>query len=130
MIPAHWITSPFRWLGKTRAMLRELRTEEQSILGTLELIADELRHNAHVLSGIEASSSLGLWARRREEIRLDRWQEYGAQLSVFRKRHPDLWQELRNAYSALQQSVKEFDPPTVSSEALDELATRLDGVNL
>lgn len=102
-------------------MLRELRTHEQHILSARDLIASELRHNAHIVAD---AAKYNAWTKFREQVSLARWDQYGGELSVLRKAHLELWDDLVSAYEKLKFGSTSWSPG-ISSSDLDALAERL-----
>ena len=128
MNPLRYLLAGQRWLRKMVAMLRELRTHEQHILAARDLIASELRHNARIVAAREAKAPFD-WLKFGQQIELARWEQHGGEVSILRKRHPELWEELVSGYEALRYSVRNIGP-SISSAALADLATRLGDAEL
>jgi hypothetical protein len=121
-------------------MLREFRTLEQRTLTARDLIARELRHNAAVVADAERihdsvfgvlepqyswpfDSSAG-WKAVRDRIDLTRWRQHGLDLAMLRRRNPDLWTAVGDAYDALALGVS-ADEAGITSDALSALSERL-----
>jgi hypothetical protein len=125
--PLKYALTAQRWLRKMVAMLRELRTHEQAILATRDVLVRELRHNAYVVRQYEQKQ----WAMKdvQAQLRLTRWHQLATDWTVLRKRHLDLWHEIADAYDALTktQGIR-AEPP--SSVHLDQLAQRLSEAEL
>lgn len=109
-----------------RAMLREIRDHRQHILAGRDLIAAELRHNAAVIQSMRSPAT---WKQIRGRIALDRWEQYGGELSILRKNNIELWGELVAAYERLQFGRESYSPG-ITAETLNDLATRLAGTEV
>jgi hypothetical protein len=120
--PLHWPLTGLRWFRKMAAMLRELRTHEQQILSGRDLIAAELRNNGRVID--EMRENPVNWKLLKARVSTTYWERYSGQLSVLRKRHPELWAELVDAYEKLHFAAGGRSPG-ISSDVVNDLATRL-----
>jgi chromosome segregation ATPase len=111
------------WLRKSWVMLRELRTHEQQLLSQRDLLARELRHDAEIAERFEQGHTEISSVQR--EIKTAKWDQFGAQWSALRKRHLDLWNEIADAYDALEHTKGRGAAP-VASGVLSDLASRLE----
>lgn len=103
-------------------MFRELGKHEQSILSARDLIASELRSNADIIARREKSPTD--WIKISSQLQFAAWDQHGAKLSVFRKRHLMLWEEIVAAYESLHQWQFSVGPG-IKSHELRQLAARL-----
>jgi hypothetical protein len=69
------------------------------------------------------------WPKLRKVISLVRWHQYGGELSILRKRHPELWADLVAMYERLQ-IASESSSPKIAAEELSDLAKRLSDAEL
>lgn len=134
MNPLSWVShlvslalSPIRWAWKLFQLIREAKSHEQAILANCDLIARELQANANLV----AAYSEGAWmmGNIQSMLQTTRWDQLGGALSIWRKKYPDLWAEVAEAYAAIQLTkTTASEPPT--PEVLSGLAQRIQGAAL
>jgi hypothetical protein len=97
------------------------------MLSTRDLLAREIRENAYTVAQYEQES----WSIQnvRETLLTARWNQYAAEWSALRRKHNLLWNEVADAYDALQRTISHGAHPP-SSATLNDLADRLDEANL
>lgn len=122
-----WIATPFRWIKRMWDMLRELRTHEQQILSVRDLTAQELRENAIIVARYFDTS----WSIQnvQETLRLDRWNQHATEWAALRRRHPQLWKDVSDAYAALQRTASHGAVPP-SPQGLNDLADSVEQADL
>jgi hypothetical protein len=108
------------------ALLHELRTGKERISSVRDLIVRELRRNADVVENYPQSWSITDVAERLVFIR---WEQYGTEWSVLRKRHRELWDEVADAYGELEVTASQGAGPP-PAERLRDLAERLESAEL
>ena len=104
-------------------LLREARTHAEASATAQELIARDLREQAYLSrldldgQGIQAKTDVHVWA------------EHAKSLAMLRKKHPELWKEVADAYDALKRSQRDgaYLP---GADYLEDLAKRLEEASL
>jgi hypothetical protein len=123
MIPIRFITSPFRWLRTTYAVIHESRTHKERVLSVRDLTVRELRQNGAYVELYEK----GEWSPQNvaQALEFGKWDGHATEWSALRRHNLALWNEVADAYTKLRATARSAGAPTVTSEELRELADRL-----
>jgi hypothetical protein len=121
--PLRWPMAGFRWTRTALAMLREARTHRVHMESARDLLARELRQNANYAGQWEDQN----WSIQNVQAAVTsaRWHQYGAEWSVLRRKHRELWEEVADAYDGLERTRNHGAQPP-SRATLIDLAARLE----
>jgi hypothetical protein len=120
--PYTWILSVAGWIRRVYFVIREVKTHERQILATRDVLARELRQNAQVLESYERDE--WMMGNTQSMLRTERWHETATKWSVLRSSNEELWEEVADAYEAIQRTKDMAAEPPVSTNLVD-LAGRL-----
>jgi hypothetical protein len=108
-------------------LLREVKTHKQRIFTRRDLLVRELREIARDLEGYEQ----GKWSMGHIQMTLktERWHQTASEWSVLRSSNKELWNEIADAYEAIELTRTTSADPPASGHFLT-LAERLNEAKL
>jgi hypothetical protein len=116
--PIRWAVRFAGWIGK---WIYLLRFEKRRVHAAAAVIANELEYNAHVA---ERAYSGHAMTDVQGQVHLEQWRDRAAEAHSLSKSHPELWDEVSAACSALQRT-QAFGALPPNHEHLLDLARRL-----